>query len=132
MGPDFFDKLRKRIEEKVVDFEAFASKECWQWGAALKKGKEQYGKVHFMKDGEHFNTSAHRAMFVAANKVMPGDLRLDISHLCHEGLCVNPRHLVHEEHVVNVDRRACTESGVCRGHRFKRKMHKPCMVYPHT
>ena len=47
-------------------------------GAAVKRGKEHYGKNHFVKDNVHYNLGAHRAMYVAAHRTMPQDLPLDI------------------------------------------------------
>ena len=33
--------------------------------------------------------------------------RMDGSHLCHHGLCVNPNHIVYEPSYVNQDRARC-------------------------
>jgi hypothetical protein len=120
--------LKERFEKKVVDFNAFQSNECWKWGGALKSGKEQYGKVHFRKDKVEYNIHAHRAMYVAVHKIMPDNLPLDISHICHQSLCVNPAHLVHEDRVVNEARKSCKDSGkTCAGHWFNKILHQPCI-----
>ena len=130
--PDFFEILQKRIESKVVDFTAYASEECWKWGAAIKQGSGNYGKVQFAIDHIPYNTTAHRAMYVAVHKTLPQDLPLDISHLCHEGLCVNPKHLVHEDRIVNLARRNCKESSrPCSGHWLNGQYHQPC-IQPDT
>ena len=41
-----------------------------------------------------------------------GDL-MDISHRCHEKLCINPDHLVLEPHSQNMLRDACFRRGSC-------------------
>jgi hypothetical protein len=57
------------------------------------------------------SANAHQASHMTAKKYI--DLPLDISHVCHKKLCVNPDHLSHEEHVVNVDREICRRKGQC-------------------
>lgn len=41
--------------------------------------------------------------------------RLDVSHLCHQPLCVNPEHLVLEPHRINILRITCQKQGKCTG-----------------
>ena len=41
-----------------------------------------------------------------------GDL-MDVSHLCHEKLCINPDHLVFERHSENMSCDACFRLGSC-------------------
>jgi len=40
----------------------------------------------------------------------------DVSHLCHNRLCVNPKHLTVETRKQNNERKVCLKRGVCRGH----------------
>lgn len=40
----------------------------------------------------------------------------DVSHLCHNSLCINEEHLSVEPHFVNNNRRACTEKNKCISH----------------
>ena len=65
--------------------------------------------------------NAHRASYIAFNEKFL--LPLDISHCCHEKLCVNPEHVSHEEHEVNMDREDCKEFKKCIGH----GNYKPCV-----
>ena len=46
--------------------------------------------------------NAHRASYIAFNEIFV--LPLDISHCCHESSCVNPNHLSHEPHDINIER----------------------------
>lgn len=48
-----------------------------------------------------------RSQFPGAN--------LEVSHLCHEKLCVNPMHLSLEPHATNQERIHCMQQGVCSG-----------------
>ena len=54
---------------------------------------------------------AHRASYMAFNQCI--DLPHDISHVCHRKKCVNPAHLSHEEHHVNIEREICRVRGHC-------------------
>ena len=41
---------------------------------------------------------------------------MDVSHLCHNTLCINAAHLSYEPHAVNMLRRSCLGAGTCLGH----------------
>ena len=97
----FFKDLRARIERTVTKG-AFASEECWEWKGATRAPD---GRVKITFLGLQKTVGAHRASYMAFNEVL--DLPEDISHTCHMGLCVNPEHLSHEDHVVNMARAQC-------------------------
>ena len=40
----------------------------------------------------------------------------DMSHLCHNRICINPKHLVYEPRWVNNARKTCVKEGQCNGH----------------
>lgn len=42
--------------------------------------------------------------------------RHDVSHKCHNRLCVNIDHLSYEPRAINVNRNTCKEEHHCRGH----------------
>jgi hypothetical protein len=124
----FFKDLRSRIEKKVKKKE-FASKECWKWLGCTRRPDGKYGRVTFTHRGVKQTVGAHRASYIAYEETF--DLPHDISHLCHMGLCVNPKHLSHEDRVVNLSRVECAKEGQhgrCDGHKFKGKVYKPCIV----
>jgi len=124
---EFFKLLRARIEKKVQKQE-FTSKECWKWLGCKKHPDGKYGKITFTYKGVQRTVGAHRASYIAFKEDF--DLPLDISHLCHKGLCVNPDHLSHEDRVVNLSRVECnTSKGECDGHKFQGKLYKPCIVF---
>lgn len=61
------------------------STDCWIWAGA--KNNANYGMFHF----EGKTRLAHRASWEMSNGAIPDGL--DIDHVCHVRLCVNPEHL---------------------------------------
>lgn len=59
--------------------------------------------------------TAHRASYIMAYHKRK-DLSMEISHRCHQSLCVNPAHLSHETHEINVEREDCRRFKKCTGH----------------
>ena len=47
---------------------------------------------------------------------------LEMSHLCHTSLCVNPDHLVLEKKITNSERKHCRNQGCCT------KKHQPFCI----
>lgn len=77
---DMSDKDIARFWAKVDK-----SNECWTWtGATSLTG---YGRISFR--GE--TVRAHRFAYALAHGECPNNLELD--HICHNRLCVNPAHL---------------------------------------
>jgi len=101
-----YDNLRWRVESKSEQHNDETCCGCWIWTGGLRSDG-RYGVLWVA--GRSVN--AHRASYMAAKKC--NDLPHDISHLCHNNMCVNPRHLVHEEHSVNVERQYCRQIGHC-------------------
>jgi hypothetical protein len=117
--PQFYEKLRIRVLSKVSK-DRFG-KGCWEWRGCMRKDGK-YGRVSLNIRGDRMYVNAHRASYIAFTEcfVLPND----ISHCCHEKLCVNPDHLSHEEHCINRSRARCIEAGQCQGH----GEHKPCIL----
>jgi hypothetical protein len=66
---------------------------CWNWIAGRAGGKagKEYGKFSYRDNGKLKHPLAHRVAFeLAGNKLIPG---MQIDHMCHNKLCVNPAHL---------------------------------------
>lgn len=116
--PKFYDALKKRIEGKVDNRDAYG-KGCWEWtGCRYTDGR--YGRIHLYICGDNMYVTAHRASYIAFHRKF--DLEHDISHRCHEKLCVNPGHLSHEPRYINLRRDSCRKSKdkKCTGHgRYK-------------
>ena len=108
----FYDRLQKRILKYVGD-KNWHGMGCWQW-IGRKKSGGSYGIVHLRVGGDRMCVHAHRASYIACHRkfILPGE----ISHCCHHGGCVNPQHLEHEKHDINMDREKCRRARKCGGH----------------
>lgn len=116
---NFYTALWSRIEQNITNKNAF-NKGCWQWEGCINN--YGYGKIQVTfpatYGGEKVCINAHRASFVAYHHYF--DLDLEVSHRCHQRLCVNPAHLSLEPHSTNQRRNSCRRSGICGRHgRFK-------------
>lgn len=105
-----FEKYRLRLEmnsEVVVDGGG-----CRVWRGARN---HNYGVMKVVINGKAVSRTVHRvALMCHTHSIIPSTL--DISHLCHNPLCINPLHLVAEPHHINNNRISCTNNGVCMGH----------------
>lgn len=81
-----------------------------------------YGKQRIeWFDGKITFEGAHWFAFLVKNRLTPstipkftekGDI-LEISHLCHNALCVNTDHLVLETHAINKEHAHCKKQHLC-------------------
>lgn len=69
---------------------------CWIWQHA--KSKQGYGMITIRQK----QFLMHRVMYEQKHGSTPFGLELD--HLCHQTLCINPDHLEAVTHAVNVER----------------------------
>ena len=103
---------------------------CIEWnGACTESG---YGRKRVSwPDGHKSIEKVHRLAFMSYNNILNDQLKkynefgqqLDVSHLCHNKLCINENHLIHEPHSINMDRKRCVSLGFCS------KSHKPyCLL----
>lgn len=91
---------------------------CWVWhGAMLKKKYGNYGILPVGRGKELKNKRAHRVSYeYFVGKIKDG---LEIDHLCHNTLCINPKHLEAVTHAVNTKRRKDSNLPSCkRGHLY--------------
>ena len=109
---------------------AFRANGCWEWIAGRKsltyKGKQYSYGVYSANGTPKTNTGAHQYSYVNHKGPIPDGLELD--HLCHNKLCVNPEHLEAVTHQENCRRRL--KSGPDGGYRLqlidgKRRMVRP-------
>ena len=110
----FWKKVEKSLYKKAGPaILSSISEECILWTGGQFAGG--YGRVAVKWPGENkiYNISAHRLSFMFLNKTINLDPNLEVSHLCHRTLCVNPRHLVLEPHLINLERKMCKVSQVC-------------------
>ena len=119
-----FQEIIRNLKSKTEEEEG---KGCLVWTGArdrYKPGVAAYGKVlnPFRKlDNQPQFIRTHKLMFLAMNKKSylengTGDAQYDVSHLCHNTLCINYHHLSREPHLVNNSRKECKTQGHCLGH----------------
>lgn len=83
----------------------------------LKKYKDQptymrtHRMVYLLHNIEHFKSG-----FLPKSD-SNGD-NLDVSHICHNTLCVNINHLTLESHLINCSRNECVSLGKCTDQHF--------------
>lgn len=65
---------------------------------------------------------AARLMFMCHHKQLK--VIDDVSHLCHNRLCININHLVNESRTINLNRQVCRNTGVCT------QLHAPPCLFP--
>ena len=99
---------------------------CLIWQGAQKKSKGRtgpaYGVMNVKLPGanKRCHVTVHRLAYLVANqqghREILGVTEFEISHICHNSLCVNPEHLSREPHACNNSRLRCKHFGQCHGH----------------
>ena len=74
-----------------------------------------------LPNGKRYQVSAARLMYMCHYKLLT--LHGDVSHLCHNKVCVNIHHLVCETREINLNRQVCKNRGVCT------KNHMPHCIF---
>ena len=111
-----YKPLEKRIMEKVL----FQPNGCWTWtGAFFKKKYGNYGQLRMGgKDGKA--KKAHRISYTFFVGEIPEGKEID--HLCHNTMCVNPKHLEAVTHAQNMQRRKDSGLEKCKhGHLYSKE-----------
>ena len=106
----FFEKHQQLFLENITELK---NGECVLW--ARKVQKTGYGAVKYKCPvTERWKcTTAHRLSFMVGTKhLYIGDR--DISHLCHNTLCIRLDHLSTEPHDLNCERIKCVNRGKCQ------------------
>ena len=117
MDQEWLDKtaaaMRKRIEVKVSG--------CSIWKGYVRKCRGRRGggygimNVQFPDSNSRTMMRVHRlAYIVHTGSLIPR--QYDVSHLCHNSLCVNFHHLSLEPHSINNSRKTCNRNKKCMGH----------------
>lgn len=108
----FFEKYQQLFSENSI---RASNGECLL--GARKAQKNGYGAMKYKNPftGRWKCTTAHRLSYMIAMRQLDiGDK--DVSHLCHNGLCIRTDHLSAEPHNLNCDRVRCVNRGRCKGH----------------
>ena len=114
----FWDKIKKSLD-KSSDFGAGG---CIMWtGATDRHG---YGRKQVTwPDSNKSEMRVHRLSFMMNKNLMYWEIAshddngqpLDVSHRCHNKLCINSAHLVLEARDINNDRNHCMHLNRCTG-----------------
>jgi hypothetical protein len=102
------DGIRTRFNNKVN-----ITGHCHLWKAALDNG---YGVMKLKWPGYPSKRGyAYRISYVLNNldKFPTFNPVHQISHTCHNIICLNPKHLIHEDATVNAWRQTCHANGRC-------------------
>lgn len=111
-GRRFWSKVSEREVGNLV---------CWEWMAGVRgKSPHTYGCFWVLGDTK----KAHRVAYEMVYGLIPEGLEID--HLCHNTLCVNPDHLEPVTHLENVRRGNARLNGLrgqnlthcVKGHKF--------------
>ena len=117
---EFYSHYRQIILSKC---DPAPNHECILW--IMTPRPSGYGVIKFKSPitGQYHTVNAHRLSLMVFNETLDVD-SLDISHLCHNRLCMLKDHLSAEPHSVNMSRVACVNRQLCEGHR----PYPPCIL----
>ncbi|XP_041365081.1 uncharacterized protein LOC121380365 [Gigantopelta aegis] len=113
----FFERYRKHLREKS----RAENNGCVFWtGAVHKTGRSGsvYGAIRVQLPGTcaRRTIGVHRLAFMIDRGQCYIARGLEVSHLCHQQLCIAGKHLNLEPPSVNKNRNICKHIGRCKGH----------------
>ena len=115
---EWLAKTASAIHKKVARIPAT---DCLLWTGYIKRRQGRrgggYGIMNVQFPGNNSRTMmrVHRlAYIVHSGSLIPQ--QYDVSHLCHNSLCVNFHHLSLEPHHINNSRKTCSRHKRCMGH----------------
>ncbi len=118
----FFDNLLARIQGKCNAVPDNLGCILWEGGIKQHGG---YGVLKVKFPGGTFRVlHAHRLRYMCHVRTVHLPAEHDVSHTCHNVLCMNIQHLVCEHHNTNMARLGCRSDGVCSG-----AHHPPCIFH---
>lgn len=113
-------------EEKVILLQRISNVrkvgKCRVWGGNSKTS-DGYGFIMYIFRGVNKKLTVHRLKYFLKTdcKLLKS---MDVSHLCHNKLCIRSDHLSYEPHRINCKRNICKSNGECEGHRG----YRPCIL----
>ncbi len=118
----FFVNLLARIESKCDSVPDNLGCILWQGGLKQHGG---YGVLKVKFPGGRFRVlHAHRLRYMCHVQSVELPAHYDVSHTCHNALCMNIDHLVCEHHNINMARLGCRSDGRC-----SREHQPPCIFH---
>jgi hypothetical protein len=112
--PKKLGDIRKNLLSKIIKKDSG----CWEWtGSIFKNQYGSYGQIRMGRRCANRVLRAHRVSYEYFVGKIPDGLELD--HLCHNTLCINPEHLEPVTHIENCRRRKDSGLPYCRhGHKY--------------
>jgi hypothetical protein len=118
------DKISKRLYHYSTAAKNHPTDQCILWTGARQVSRRQkndvYGVMSVKWPGMRKSKTeyVHRVSYILVNLRKFHDFhpKLNISHLCHNNLCINPSHLSHEPGPVNKKRQICVNTNSCTSH----------------
>jgi len=110
------------IKERILSKIAINTDDCWLWtGSRFRKPTGDYSQIRIGNRETGRVRKAHTISYEAFLGPVPKGLELD--HLCHNTLCVNPKHLEPVTHSENMKRRKDSGLSHCKhGHKYTKKI----------
>ncbi len=110
----FFEIEKEKLVKRSMQS---ANGECTLW-TGPRSSDSLYGLVSFQHPDSRVTTKrkAHRFAVMVEMKDLDLDRELNCSHLCHNRLCINTRHISLEFNHINNNRKHCIYVGRCSGH----------------
>lgn len=100
---------------------------CILWdGSKVTKNGVDYGYKYVKLPYRQLKSRqyTHRLAYMLKYRNYDLPRQFDVSHLCHNSLCINPDHLTLEPHNVNNNRIHCVNENKCFGH----QPYKDCLL----
>lgn len=123
---DFFAKMRARLAKHSGQPD-IGHHGCVLWTGA--QDRDHYGvcRVTWPGTGQKKVVRVARLAYMCKigrlelpRQMALGDggrpVTVEVSHLCHQRLCIKPEHLTLEAKSVNLERKHCVSQRVCMGH----------------
>lgn len=124
----FWGRLGQKLAKKTNFKQGQLECDVWVGG----REHSTYGKTTVTwPDGKKTVERAHRLAFMVATQTLRVNMplldamgkKLEVSHLCHNSLCVKPAHIILESHETNLERITCSRQGHCSA------LHQPmCLI----
>ena len=114
MDENFIQKYTTKLAQKTIPAE---QGDCQLWVGTTKRSKHlQYGIICVKLDGRWTTLLTHRLIYMMIHHQRHLQQGHDVSHLCHNTLCLNPNHLSLEPHAINNNRQRCKIERTCLHH----------------
>lgn len=116
------DKFFHKLSQSLVKLSHETANGCREWEGC--KDRHGYGtKRVTWPDGSVKLERVHRVAYMVHHRALRHELlqfssadNLEVSHLCHNKLCIRPDHLILESHEANCERKSCQLLGQCVRH----------------